>query len=364
MARLGWLAAALWLAAAASSVGPAQIVLSAPGGQTDGALAAGSGAQVSGTEGAGLRVRATPRAAGEARGLLTDGTPVEVLEGPVEADGLRWYHIRATTGLTGWAAGQFLLASGPMPAVGAAVTPTTVNELTGLLAEPAADAGFAALLPQETSASAQAETPTPTASATASTTPTVTATATASATPTITPTPTATATPTPSPAGTVLYETDWSGGLGDWIGTADWQVVDGTLVNDGSRPSLSLLGPRTRGPVTDYAVEAQILRVGGDGLGVFVRRAEDQRGYLAGLYLNFAMISGREPFNSFASREFKNRDGWHTYRLEVRGNNFRLAIDGLRLFEASDDRYSTGTQFGLWAQNAEIRVLSFKIIAL
>ncbi len=356
MARRGWLVAVLWLAVAAGGGGLAPRALSAPGGQqTDGVLVSGSGAQVSGTEGAGLRVRASPRAASDVRGLLPDGTTVEVLEGPVEADGFRWYHIRATTGLTGWAVGQFLLAN---VSGSAAVGTAAASDLAVAPAEGPADAGLTALLPQELPTLAPVETPTPTATATASATPTRTG------TPTTTPTPTPTATATPAPAGTVLYETDWSGGLGDWIGTSDWQVVEGTLANDGSRPSLSLIGPRARSPVTDYAVEAQILRLGGDGLGIFVRRGEDQRGYLAGLYLNFAMISAREPFNSFASREFKNREGWHTYRLEVRGNNFRFAIDGQRYFEASDDRHATGTQFGLWVMNAEIRVRSFKIIAL
>ncbi len=359
VARLGWLATAVWLAVALNGAGLTPRALGAPGGQNETALAAGSSAQVSGTEGTGLRVRAAPRADGAVQGVLGDGTSVEVLDGPVAADGLRWYHIRATTGLTGWAAGQYLVAGGPAPAVGGAPSTVVATSLDGsgttVIGSPAGDV-LAAGPPQLTPTPEETATPTPTATTTPTATPT--------ATPTITPTPTATATPTPPPAGTVLYETDWSGGLGDWKGGPDWQVVGGTLVNDATRPSLSLLGPPARSPVTNYAVEAQIMRLGGDGFGVYVRHTDNEQGYLAGLYLTFAMISARQPFNSFASSEFKNRDGWHTYRLEVRGNTFTMSIDGQRAFEASDDRYQTGTQFGLWAVNAEIRVRSFKIIAL
>jgi hypothetical protein len=51
--------------------------------------------------------------------------------------------------------------------------------------------------------------------------------------PTLTPQP---PTPTPRPApGTVLYQANWSAGLSGWVGSTDWKVSNGMLLNDGAR---------------------------------------------------------------------------------------------------------------------------------
>jgi hypothetical protein len=72
---------------------------------------AGSTVVVSGTEGDGLRVRGAPSMTGELRAVLIEGAQVEVLGGPVAADGHRWYQVRYDNlGGTGWVAGTFLTA--------------------------------------------------------------------------------------------------------------------------------------------------------------------------------------------------------------------------------------------------------------
>jgi hypothetical protein len=46
--------------------------------------------------------------------VLTSGTTVEVLEGPIEADGFTWWRVRgqATDGLVeGWCVGTYLVAA-------------------------------------------------------------------------------------------------------------------------------------------------------------------------------------------------------------------------------------------------------------
>jgi hypothetical protein len=99
--------------------------LALPGNQT-GETAAGGRAQVAGTEGQGLRVRVEPSTNAAVRAVLDEGTEVEVLEGPVAADGYRWYRVRQEAqGITGWVAGQFLALLPGSSAGGIAAEPDT-----------------------------------------------------------------------------------------------------------------------------------------------------------------------------------------------------------------------------------------------
>ena len=129
-----------------------------------GQLAAGSNAQVSGTDGDGLRVRAAPGLAGDVQAVLIEGAQVQVVEGPVTADGYRWYRIRYDSlGRTGWAAGQFLAAGSASTTV--AANPTAAPAAVPPAPPPASAAtappgGAAAVqLPPPASAGGPAATP-------------------------------------------------------------------------------------------------------------------------------------------------------------------------------------------------------------
>ena len=79
--------------------------------QSQAALVVGSKAKVVGTGGSGLNVRSAA-GTGQARiKTLPDGTLVEVIGGPTEADGFTWWQIRDEAGVTGWVASKFLQAN-------------------------------------------------------------------------------------------------------------------------------------------------------------------------------------------------------------------------------------------------------------
>ncbi|HZR99483.1 MAG TPA: SH3 domain-containing protein [Chloroflexota bacterium] len=108
-------------------------------------LATGSNVEVKGTDGDGLRVRSAPSLQGDVSAVLVEGAQVEVLEGPVPADAIRWYRVRYDRqGGSGWVAGQFLSAVTAAPAASAASS------------GPAATAGGAAGPPPSASALAAA----------------------------------------------------------------------------------------------------------------------------------------------------------------------------------------------------------------
>lgn len=73
-------------------------------------LAIGSYAQISGTEGEGLRIRSTPGLTGEPVFLGLDAEVFIVQDGPREADGYIWWYLVAPydQARAGWAAANFL----------------------------------------------------------------------------------------------------------------------------------------------------------------------------------------------------------------------------------------------------------------
>jgi hypothetical protein len=199
--------------------------------------------------------------------------------------------------------------------------------------------------------------------------------------PTVPPTPippTATQKPTSTPV-PILYEANWSDGPDGWSGPG-WQHVDGKLVNNGTNTNTYL---RTIAPYQlnedNYAVEAEIRLVSYSGansamfarFGLFARSTSDDDGY-EGVHSHFneqAMISVRTPGWQHSPERldgnvFSPDDEWHTYRLEVRGNNIKLFIDGGQFAEAVDNRYLKNGQVGIISYIAMIDVRSFRVVKL
>lgn len=70
-------------------------------------IVVGATARVVGTDGAALRARATPSRDATILARFAEGAVVEVIDGPVEAEGLTWWRVRGTAG-EGWCAANFL----------------------------------------------------------------------------------------------------------------------------------------------------------------------------------------------------------------------------------------------------------------
>jgi len=68
-------------------------------------------AKVSGTEGDGLRLREGPGLNYDKIRTLPEGTLVQIIGGPVEADGHQWFNIIDDLGNEGWCAGDWLETS-------------------------------------------------------------------------------------------------------------------------------------------------------------------------------------------------------------------------------------------------------------
>ncbi|MBX3071043.1 MAG: SH3 domain-containing protein [Thermomicrobiales bacterium] len=84
-----------------------------------------------------INFRSTPSLSGTVIGILEPGMTATILAGPTQANSYEWYQIRTAANVTGWVAGQFLVASGsPPPPTGTATrTPTRTPVATGGFAQ-------------------------------------------------------------------------------------------------------------------------------------------------------------------------------------------------------------------------------------
>jgi hypothetical protein len=193
-------------------------------------------------------------------------------------------------------------------------------------------------------------------------------------------------TPTPLPAGIVLYKADWSHGLAGWQGSQGWKVIQGELETN-SNGSATLNIPY-RLPVSDYAIEVrlQIVRLlsetGASSFSIFATREPGKDGYQAGasnLLDSVTRPFGEHPQSQVFLNPFQDAapntglpvayfpgSGWHTYRVEVKGNEVRLLADGVQIGIASSQQTASISNgpLGLSSEKVILRVSSIRILSL
>jgi serine/threonine protein kinase len=193
------------------------------------------------------------------------------------------------------------------------------------------------------------------------------------------------ATPTPTPTritlitnlypkpGTILYQADWSRGLNGWVGTSDWNILNGMLHDDGSYYPSAAAGPTIVAPflpdTADYAVEARVQKIGGACFDPVTFRGNQEtngwHGYKVtvceksiGLYRDDLNLN-----NKIATASFDPGNGWHLYRVEAKGPQIKVFIDGKLVLKGNDNSYLSTGQLGI-KSSAQLIVSSFKIITL
>jgi len=203
--------------------------------------------------------------------------------------------------------------------------------------------------------------------------------------PNVTPTPTTVPTVQTTP-GAVLYTADWSSGMNGWAGSADWKVLNGVLLNDGSN------GNTTNGPtivppyqlegINDYAIEAKVQVVSYQNYNRpvfgFAIRGTTVNGNWQGYQALIGNLDAANNGGTCNSRIYTNdsnnpltntpfdpgKGAAHTYRFEAKGNTLKFYIDGGSVLQVVDNQYLSGAQVGLWCYHAQLSVTSFKITAL
>lgn len=178
--------------------------------------------------------------------------------------------------------------------------------------------------------------------------------------------------PTPASPASVLYQSDWSAGLDGWSGSEDWTALRGELLCAGQIFSLEAgtVAPIDVDTAGDFAVEAEIrlLRyaITNGSFGLMVRVQEDGSGYAVGHdYADDLVVLRAQPGRPTLDRQpFTPGDGWHRYRIEVRGNELSAFVDGSPVLGATDNTFLTGKRVGLWSSGAQLSVRSVEVTEL
>ena len=158
----------------------------------------------------------------------------------------------------------------------------------------------------------------------------------------------------------MLYQADWTHGLAGWPGAHGWKVVQGQLESDTSGSATFTLPYQLT--VSDYAIEfrLQVVRslppYSGD-YEIVAPKLTDKDGYHAGIFN--LKGPGPRPFgdhpqsqvyldpsspasqSSGMPQDYEPGSGWHTYRVEVQGNEVSLLDNGTQVGSASSERTDT-----------------------
>jgi hypothetical protein len=181
----------------------------------------------------------------------------------------------------------------------------------------------------------------------------------------------------------VLYTADWSNGLSGWTGGgSQWSANNGMLSSDGTGccggPESIITAPYQLNGIANYIVEAQVQFLGFDqvcngySFGVDARMIPGTNGYEGGTNLAHGACDPSQAdaslhvdnYTLLAITPFVPGTSWHTYDLEVNGNQLTLLIDGNEMLQATNDVHTTGGLAGIEDFNVQMNVSSFKIIAV
>lgn len=192
-------------------------------------------------------------------------------------------------------------------------------------------------------------------------------------------------TPTPtlcSPTPCVLYQAGGSSGWANWAFSSDWrQVTNGIVISNGGGSPPSAVSPYTIPTGISFAVEAEMMTPdtgslwweygvaacgatqGNQWTGYVGRIAKDYSPVYA-----FATRFSSNGGSDFGQHVFDPGTGWHTFRLEVRGNVVTFKVDGAPVVQATDEEFiPCGNQVGFYdggGVQREVEVKSFEVFAI
>jgi len=75
-------------------------------------------------------------------------------------------------------------------------------------------------------------------------------------------------------------------------------------------------------------------------------------------------FSGDAGYPTLATGPLAMEPGWHTYRLEIKGDGVRLLIDEELVLSATSSWYLDGGHVGLWSSRVRLTVRRFAVTAL
>ena len=179
-----------------------------------------------------------------------------------------------------------------------------------------------------------------------------------------------------------MYEANDVTGFADWSTVNGWKTENRLLINAGTGPAgdfFPVFAPIEIGSVADYAVEAEIRRINPDGVGfgLAVGASEPDAGYAVGvgegpgdnwraaiflLDSSWTADGGRSLV--VPGHSYDPGDAWHTYRVTVSDGVLQFWIDGMIMATATGEHLRAGASVGLWSNQTQLEVRSFRVLEL
>jgi hypothetical protein len=208
--------------------------------------------------------------------------------------------------------------------------------------------------------------------------------------PTISARPTTALNPSSTPGPKPLYAAEGADGLAAWS-SGSWTVTNDLLTTDGGSglPEQWITGPY-HPPGDTYAIEAEIRvrdlapNVCDQNFGIVAGPARGGPVWGGGVLFpcarNGTTVAPRarvtdgstwqDGYNQdreLDGKAFDPASEWHVYRLEVRGTDLRLLIDGKQILMTADTQApppSRPAQIGLWSQGVRLSVRHVTVLPL
>jgi hypothetical protein len=192
-------------------------------------------------------------------------------------------------------------------------------------------------------------------------------------------------TQTPLPAGTVLYQANLSHGLAGLQGSQGWKAQQGQLESDPSGSATFTIPYQPT--ASNYAVEVRIQIVrsvppNGGYFSIFAPKTPGKDGYQAGISglkgsaprpfgdhpqsQVFIVPNGDMTLGSGLPQDHEPGTAWHTYRVEVHGNEASLLADGVQIGDASSQQtdFLSNGPIGFKCQLVILHVSNISILTL
>lgn len=179
------------------------------------------------------------------------------------------------------------------------------------------------------------------------------------------------------PTASVLYhDTFRSKGLTGWKTSNKklWKAAkNGVLTFTGTKAS-QIVAPFSTAHAANFAVVAKIKPLGKatntfSGYGLVVRRSgsDTSTGILGGSFFIAGDANATEPrflwgLDDVAGTDVKPKAGYNTYRIDVRGTDYSLSINGKLVVNFVIPDFASGTSIGIWDAFNKIQVKSFRVL--
>jgi hypothetical protein len=149
------------------------------------------------------------------------------------------------------------------------------------------------------------------------------------------------------------------------VGEAKWEVVDGEIRTDGSKPGFLMTTTRWG----NFFLDVEFKAAAKTNSGIFLRTPLEPQDPADDCYeLNIAPPDNPFPTGSFVARKKVDAgakpikaDEWHTFQIVAAGGLFRVSVDGVQVLEYTDEKPKRIGNIGLQSREGSVAFRNLRL---